>query len=133
MSNSEVGEVLDPRPDDPLARYLFTKNHFARTKELVKPGAFLPPPDLNLSVFQTRGLSTAQVWRIGGEVAMARGRTLRARANLSVSAVLEAKLRVAPDNMPPRHANIVGWPETEEARLSLAQQLAASASLHLPL
>ena len=59
------------------------------------------------------------------------GRPLYGRGDLSVSSVLATGLTVDPDDNPPRHAGIVGWPETKDARISLAQRLAASALLRL--
>lgn len=43
-----------PDPDEPLARFLFTKSHFSSQNRRVKPAAFLPSPDpLETSVFRT--------------------------------------------------------------------------------
>jgi hypothetical protein len=36
-----------------------------------------------------------------------------------------------PDDNPPRHANIVGWPAGKDAQKSLAQQLASETELIL--
>lgn len=70
------------------------------------------------------------VWEIGRrQVAKVSGRTLHARADLSVSTVFEIGLQVEPDEPPHRHANIQGWPENKPEKMSLAQQLAAGALL----
>ena len=53
--------TLEPIPtladDDPLARFILSRHHFAATKNRVKPEAFLPPPDgIATSVFAVRSL-----------------------------------------------------------------------------
>jgi hypothetical protein len=98
----------------------------------VKPGAFLPARDGATSVYRTRGLTEEEIWILGeAKVTGPTRKTLYGRGDLPVSAVHATGLRVDPDDSPPRHAAIVGWPEEKDARLSLAQQLAAKASLKL--
>ena len=58
-------------------------------------------------------------------------RTLHGRADIQALNILEINLQVNPDNIPPRHANIIGWPELKEEQKSIAQELAAKASLRL--
>jgi hypothetical protein len=84
------------------------------------------------STFRTHGLTPEETWALGeSQVAAPRGRRLYGRGDLSVSSVVATGLTVDPDNDPPRHAGIVGWPDGKDARLSLAQRLAASAALRL--
>jgi len=117
---------------DPLARYLTSRGHFSARENRVKSTAFLPPPDLKLSVFQIAGLSENEIWNIGEEcVSKPQGRTLYGRADLFVSIVQNFNLNVEPDNVPPRHANIVGWPQNKDHRKLLALELAARATLNL--
>jgi len=52
-------------------------------------------------------------------------------ANIIASAVCEMDLDVDPDNNPPRHADIVGWPQEKSERMLIAQELAAKATLRL--
>jgi hypothetical protein len=56
---------------------------------------------------------------------------VRARADIVVRDVEAASLRVVLDDMPPRHANVIGWPEEKSARKVRAAELAARASLKL--
>ena len=58
-------------------------------------------------------------------------RTLHGRADILASQVEVVGLRLKPDNVPERHAEIVGWPQAKDEQLSLAQQLAAVALLRL--
>jgi hypothetical protein len=129
-------ETLEPIPaltdGDPLARFILSDHHFAATKNRVKPEAFLPSSNGATSVFGTRSLSESDIWRMGQEVVATPGRrTLRARADVRVRDVTAASLRVVLDNTPPRHANIVGWPEAKSAQKLRAQELAAGATLTL--
>jgi hypothetical protein len=58
-------------------------------------------------------------------------KNLHGRADIQALNILETNLQINPDNIPTRHANIVGWPELKEERKSIAQELAAKASLRL--
>ncbi len=75
-------------------------------------------------------LNEDQIWHLARVfVSNPTGRTLYARADIPALAVYELSLNINPDEPPPRHASIVGWPPEKHARMSLAQQLAASATL----
>ena len=120
-----------------LARYLTHRNHYNELTSSVMPGAFDPPPDLRLSVFRIDGLSDLEVWE-NGQVnvidRMLQPRSLYGFADIKVVEVQATSLTVDPDNTPPRHACIVGWPEGESnksKRKLLAQELASKAKLKL--
>jgi len=108
----------------------------------VKFRAFLPPPDeVALSVSRLDGLSEADIWQLGDDhVAAAGARTIHARANFSPEILPDIRangstLSIVPDEPPPRHANVIGWPPNEQKgiRKVLAQQLAARTSIvHRP-
>lgn len=117
-----------------LARYITSKGWFSREKNRVKPRAFMPPPDLRLSVYRTYNLSEPEIWKIGLKRVigkMREPRNLYGRADIQASKIMEKKLNINPDNVPPRHAEIIGWPELKEKQKSIAQELAAEASLNL--
>ncbi len=44
-----------------IARYLTSKRWYSREKNVVKPQAFMPPPDLRLSVFRIDNLSEPEI------------------------------------------------------------------------
>lgn len=50
-------------------------------------------------------------------------------ASIVASLVYEEGLLIEADNIPPRHAEIIGWPIDEAHQKSIAQVLAAQASL----
>ena len=117
-----------------IARYITSKRWYSREKNVVKPQAFMPPSDLRLSVFRIDNLSEPEIWKIGFKKVidkMNRPRNLHRRADIQALNILKNNLQIDPDNTPPRHASIIGWPELKEERKSIAQELAAKASLRL--
>jgi len=130
LGSSPEGPVQIGR-QDPLARYLLYSKYFSSATRRVKPGAFLPPKDLKLSVFNVKGLDDDGAWGLARDhvVPQQPGRTLHGRAELAAAIVLENGLEAVPDQPPPRHANVVGWPEEKDAQKDIALQLAEKASL----
>lgn len=117
-----------------LVRYLTQSNHYNLPTYSVKPKAFEPPANLRLSVFRVDGLTIEDVWQIGQEKVvnkMPQPRTLHGFADIKARAVADLSLAIDPDNEPPRHASIVGWPEDKSKKKLVAQQLAASSKLVL--
>ena len=81
------------------------------------------------SVCRISGITDVQIWEIGLEVARMRGKSLLGRADIRVFNILSKSLVVVPTDPPPiRHADIVGWPEDKDQRISIAQELAADAN-----
>jgi hypothetical protein len=100
----------------------------------VKPKAFEPPSSLRLSVFRTDGLSIEEVWAIGQSNVvnmMSEPRNLHGIADIKASAIRDVDLDIDPDNTPPRHACIVGWPEDKSKQMLIQLELAAKAKLVL--
>jgi len=118
-------------PTEPLARFIFQKNHFSRQNNRVKYNAFLPNPDGETSVFRTDELSEQALWQTGEQVGFQRTQTLYGRGDIRTDKVVEAGLSVQPKEPPKHHANIVDWPVDKSERMSKAQQLAANARLLL--
>ena len=122
---------------DWLTRYILSRNHYSPENQTVKYGAFLPRHNSEssvweVSVFRITHLPDKEIWLIGErEVAQKSRRTLRARADLSVSNVQTKKLTVALDNNPPEHANITGWPVEQSEQKLIAIELAANSILHV--
>ena len=121
-----------PERDETLSRFIYSASHFSSALSRVKPGAFLPQRDTReTSVFRTIGLSRTDIQRIGEGGGGVRSQGLKAWADVMARVVFDIGLDVRPDNVPERHAAIVGWPEEKDRQLSLAQQMAANAALHL--
>jgi|SRR6185436_970957 len=115
-----------------VSRFILDKNHFKAGH--AKFRAFDPPPaEIALSVSRTEGLSDSQVWDHGDvHVARPSGRQIVARGDFTredARAVQAGgcQLDIEPEEPPPLHANVIGYPsiEQKELRKSLAQQLVA--------
>lgn len=123
--------------NESLARCLHQRNHFKVETHSVTPKAFEPPPNLRLSVFRVYGLNICEVWtylQTNVIDKMPQRHSLYGIANITVSVIQTTGLRVDPDNTPPRHASIIGWPEGDEnksKRVLLSQELASKANLVL--
>jgi hypothetical protein len=120
---------MNLREDEILARYLYRRKQFKPSTSEVRHQAFMPPADQRLSVGRTDGLSEQQVWDLGDSLGLPSPPI--ARGELGVVEVLETGLKVDPDNDPPRHASIVGWPSDESAILEKAVLLSRAARLQL--
>lgn len=74
---------------------------------------------------RTTSLQEKKVWSIGDWwVAPTRGRDILARGDVVAAELVPFALTLAPDEPPPRHVNLGGWPVQKEARKSVAQRLA---------
>ncbi len=94
----------------------------------------MPPPNRCLSVFRIDGLTLEEVWEIGKRGVidlMVQPKELHGLADIKVSQVKEVNLEVDPDDNPPRHANLIGWPEEKHRQKLVAAELAARAKLVL--
>ncbi len=114
--------------DELLARFIVV-SEWIRSNQTVKPSAFIPPKDLELSVTRHKDLSIQEIWDLGEKVAIVRSKTLHGRADVDAEQVRQKRLEIAPQPLPenPNHAVITGWPPDKPAQISLAQELAAVA------
>ena len=104
---NESVETLDVSSDESVARFVRSKHWIRPSDNTVKPDAFMPPRDLNLSVTRRIGLSDVQ----------------------SIPAPL--KTEGAPLATNPNHAHVTGWPADKPSQKNIAQRLAAVAD-YLP-
>jgi hypothetical protein len=117
--------------NEQLARYIFSKSHFSRQSNRVKAEAYMPNRG-QVSVFRIDGLTESAIWEIGDDIATKRDRTLYARGDTKAHQVRKAGLDISPNEPPPRHANLLGWPENDKGGHKLiALQLAAVATFVL--
>jgi hypothetical protein len=98
------------------------------------------PSHGQVSVFRINQLDDSAIWKIGSDIALKRGQKLYARGDTSTHEIRKIgiddlrknMLDVVPNEPPPHHANIVGWPEDDKPRQKLiALQIAATAALIL--
>ena len=116
-----------------LARFLRHSNQFAAVAKNVRTSAFLPhPSNLDLSVFGINHLSAIQIWTLSVKyLSSAKDKPIKGRADIFAEDVNNIGLRLSRDNNPPRHANIIGWPETKHEQKLIAAKLALKANLVL--
>ncbi|MBI5739161.1 MAG: hypothetical protein HZA16_00440 [Nitrospirae bacterium] len=120
------------RPEEVLARFIFHKNHFSIEHKRAKYAAFLPAPNGETSVFRVSGLTDIVIWQIGDkDVAVKRRMPILGRADILAFHVLNRSLRIKPDDTPPLHANITGWPKEKSEQKLIAMELARDAQLYL--
>lgn len=122
--------------DEWLARFIWLKSR-VRQNQTVRPDAFIPPKDLQLSVTRHINLSEEELWNIGQRVADQAANTptvpLYGRADLCVRDVSAQNLRTeaSPRDDNRNHADIIGWPLEKSARKIVAQELADRAVFRL--
>lgn len=115
--------------NEKLARYIFSTRHFVRQPPRVKAEAYMPTRG-EVSVFRIDGLDQAAIWEIGSDIARKRVRTLYARGDTRAKDARRGGLDILSDEPPPRHANLVGWPDNDKPRQKLiALQIASVATL----
>ena len=136
-SSAEIGQSREAQL--PLTRLAFSKRWLVTIGEEFKfrPRAFMPyrrdrhQPEL--SIFRIDDLTDREVWEHVTKHARRPGRDLHGRADFRLSDADVPALRLVLDETPPRHGNLVGWPEDKDGQLALAQELAAIARALRPL
>ncbi len=84
------------------------------------------------SVAQIRGFDEGQIWNYGRNVMAVE---VKARADFVGSDAFEFGLDIDPDNVPERHAAIIGWPDLKAAKedaKDIAGELALASNLRFP-
>ena len=94
-----------------LTRYIFNRSQYSAEKQRVKYSAFMPPSNRRLSVFHISNLGENEIWAIGDMAGMNREIPVLARADIEGLLVAGIGLAIETDEITPRHANIIGWPE----------------------
>jgi hypothetical protein len=111
-----------------VARFVLQRSH-VRSDQTVKPDAFMPPPNLELSVTRHLSSTESEIWSVAQAVATARHRTLYGWADVTAKECVRRQLSViaAPVEGNPNHANVAGWPADKAHQKNIAQQIAAAA------
>ena len=120
--------------NEPLARYIFDKEHFSKEKKRIKRQAFMPPKGKNtVSVIRYTSCPRDCILKIGKQIGVARERKLKAVASLLTEDALSINnLKVEADtggSHHRRHANIVFSDYVDAKKRQIAQDLAQKASL----
>ncbi len=126
------GFVLD---NEPLARYIFDKNHFSKEKRRIKRQAFMPPKaKKTVSVIRYTNCAKDCILKIGKKTGAVSKRELKAVGSILTKDALSVNnLKVEADaggSHHRRHANIVfGGDYVSAKKRQMAQDLAKKASL----
>jgi hypothetical protein len=103
-------------PEDLVSRFIYSRNHFRKSDNSPKPGAFSPSPHDTLSVAHTTALGDGEIWGIARlTLTTEPGRDkVHARADIIVQALLERRLVVLRDDQGfERHTSVAGWPKAD--------------------
>ena len=127
--------MLDPTnvpsvlAEESVARYVLFSNHIRNSDMTVKPDAFIPHPNPELSVTRHIEATEEELWRAGAQVAGQRQRTLHGRADVIVAVCLAEGLSVVavPLEENPNHADISGWPKDKAEQKMKALEIARQA------
>lgn len=106
-----------------VARGVFERSKFGSKPPRAKAKIFQPTPfqgRWELSTFCVDGIDEVARWEL---LDLHGDRPTVGRCELRVELILEVGLTIEPDWKPERHVNVVGWPESEDGRLSIAQAL----------
>lgn len=122
--------------EQPYTRFIRKRSHITREKPpAAKWQAFQPrlnplSSQPETSVYRTDGLTEEGIWAVGEEHVPRHRPDLPhpARADLSAGDVTAACLVLDPNETPPRHADVIAWPDPNQdkhAMMNRAQILAS--------
>lgn len=117
------------RDDENVARFVMF-SRWVKKDQSIRPDAFMPPPNKELSVTRHRGISEKKLWKHGQLVARNRQKKLYGRADLNVAVARDQNIESVPSPILWKnwnHACLVGWPSDKSLQKSIAQELAANA------
>lgn len=119
-----------------LARFIFTKRYLRNEGGTLtaRAEAFAPYKHVTMSTTRHRGLSEEEIWLSGAEVARRRGHLegrsfqLIGRADFLALHSRQQNLDVIPEDPPPNHADVIGWPLEKPAQMVCALEIAINSS-----
>jgi len=126
--------------EEKINRFIFSQRYFNSQTRHISPQAFKPAtpqkperPEYQTSVYRTQNLDNLEIWSLGDEfVAPKRGMPILARGEVQAKIIFDQELQIKPDKSPhPRHANIVGWSESDEARQMAYLKISQEATLFI--
>jgi hypothetical protein len=113
-----------------LARYIYSSNRIRSSDLTVKPSAFMPPDNLELSVTRHLTLKEDELWIIGEIICSDRSEpTLHGRADIEtiIARNQDLDVKADPKEQNHSHAIIIGWPSDKPQQKMKAIELAKSA------
>lgn len=120
-----------------IARFLTSKNHFAKSTGRIKYGSYLPALDGETSVFRVSGINRQEISYIGEKyvrnprVKKGGSCTIYGWSKVKAGVILKTKLVIEPEPTPhPRHANLTNWLDTKIERQQQATDIANKATFY---
>lgn len=113
--------------DEPMARFLRSSSHVAKSTGRIKYGAYLPAPDDDTSVFRREGLDDVELKKLGAEYVP--NSVKHGSALILAKVIIDEGLQLIADDEPPRHANIRGWPTLDDPDLQKNKRRLKAAAL----
>jgi hypothetical protein len=126
----DSAKVPPVSPDETLARFIIFSKHFRSSNNTVKPDAFIPHPQTELSVTRHRQATNDEIWQEGERVAALRSTTLYGRADVTAAVFTDEELSVVPKPIipeNPNHADVIDWPAEKPAQKMKAVDIASKA------
>jgi len=141
MSFLVSGLPFEVAEEETLARFVLVSKYRSQPEPgrwRVKPPAFIPDPHDDLSVSRVGGLPDSELETYGRPVAETQGKPLYGAALVNAALVRSLNLEIEADEGPPRHANILRWPQEtdpkeQKARRQLIATELADAARYLPI
>jgi len=129
-ANSEFYDL--PRNDEPITVFATHKSDY-RADGTARHTPFMPSKKYgNTSCFRIINLPFNKIWEISEKHVKNQNITnIYGRFDFYAESVIQLNLSFEPDNTPPRHANIINWPDGDKQAIkSKAQQIAATSIFH---
>lgn len=128
-----LGNATPVQASENLVRFLFSKGTEFTAKPdgslRIKAAGLIPYSYVELSIFRDRELNTETLWLLGDVfVAAKRKRPILAKSTLPAASFHRHSLTTRPDELPPRHGVVNGWPTEKHAQIAIAHQLIADAN-----
>ncbi|MDE0092080.1 MAG: hypothetical protein OXN83_02200 [Oligoflexia bacterium] len=124
---TKLSQVVED--NEPLARYIFSKEHYSKEKKRVKRQAFLPKQN-TVSVIRHKNCPKDCILKIGKKLEKSRVSSLKAWCSIQTQDVRSIdSLDIVSDtsnNQHRRHANIINFPDAKIRQI--ADDLAELAS-----
>lgn len=109
-----------------IARFGYDSGYY-RKGGTAKAKAFLPDGENEVSMFRIDDLSTGEIWSIGDEAGISRGKVAKVSIEI-LAGVVPSLLALTIDEPPLRHVVIEGWPD-DHLRMQFQQELADAATV----
>jgi len=125
--------------NDQIGRFLTSSSHYSETKGRVKYSALMPmlnekSDKYETSVFNVQNLSNGEKEQLATKyilVHLPSGRSIYGTGQFQKTDANNSNLRLSVSEPPPKHLNIIDWPNEKSERMLRAKELAKKCNLVL--